>query len=85
MELRPGIADPEGETVAAGLRSLGHDSVAEVRAGKLLRVTFSADDQAAADAEVGDMVRRLLANPVMEDAAWKLFPDAEAASDGASM
>jgi phosphoribosylformylglycinamidine (FGAM) synthase PurS component len=34
-----------------------------------------ADDHAAAEATVGDMCRRLLANPVMETASWELRAD----------
>jgi phosphoribosylformylglycinamidine synthase subunit PurS len=74
VSLRPGIADPEGQTIASGLRSLGY-GVEEVRAGKLLRVAFEADDHAAADAIVDEMCRRLLANPVMEVATWELRAD----------
>ena len=72
--LRPGIADPEGQTVASALRSLGYASVAEVRSGKLLRIGFEADDRDAAERAVADMCRRLLANPVMEVASWELTP-----------
>ncbi len=79
VRLRPGIADPEGQTIAGGLRSLGFEGVAEVRAGKLLRLTFDALDHAAADAAVGEMCRRLLANPVMETADWELRADEPAA------
>ncbi|MEP6680477.1 MAG: phosphoribosylformylglycinamidine synthase subunit PurS [Chloroflexota bacterium] len=75
VSLRPGIADPQGETIASGLRSLGYESVTEVRAGKLLRVAFELDDPAAAEAAVGEMCRRLLANPVMETATWELRAD----------
>ncbi|TME29786.1 MAG: phosphoribosylformylglycinamidine synthase subunit PurS [Chloroflexi bacterium] len=35
VQLRPGIADPEGLTVAGGLRALGFATVSEVRSGKL--------------------------------------------------
>ena len=74
VRLRPGIADPEGQTIAGGLRSLGFD-VADVRAGKLLRVTFDADDRTSAEAAVAQMCSRLLANPVMETADWELTAD----------
>ena len=73
--LRPGIADPEGQTISSALRSLGHASVTEVRSGKLMRIAFEADDHAAAQAAVEDMCRRLLANPVMEVATWEVRPD----------
>jgi len=79
VRLRPGIADPEGQTIAGGLRSLGFESVSDVRAGKLLRLTFDAVDRAAAETAVAQMCSRLLANPVMETADWELSADAPAA------
>lgn len=79
VRLQPGIADPEGQTIAGGLRSLGFEGVAEVRAGKLLRLTFDAPDHSSAEAAVGEMCRRLLANPVMETADWELRADETAA------
>lgn len=75
VSLRPGIADPEGQTIASALRSLGYAGVSDVRAGKLLRIAFEADDPAAAEATVEEMCRRLLANPVMETATWQLRAD----------
>ena len=77
VALRPGIADPEGQTIGSALRSLGYESVAEVRSGKLMRIAFEADDAGAAEAAVADMCRRLLANPVMETATWELRADEE--------
>jgi phosphoribosylformylglycinamidine synthase subunit PurS len=76
VTLRPGIADPEGQTVAGGLRSLGFETVGEVRSGKLLRVALEANDSETAQRLVADMCRRLLANPVMEVATWELRADA---------
>jgi phosphoribosylformylglycinamidine synthase subunit PurS len=76
VSLRPGIADPEGQTIAGGLRSLGFDTVSEVRSGKLLRVAFDAAGVEDAERVVADMCRRLLANPVMETATWELRADA---------
>jgi phosphoribosylformylglycinamidine synthase PurS subunit len=73
--LRPGIADPEGQTIGSALRSLGYGTVAEVRSGKLLRIAFEADDSTDAEATVAEMCRRLLANPVMETASWELRAD----------
>jgi phosphoribosylformylglycinamidine synthase subunit PurS len=79
VRLRPGIADPEGQTIAGGLQALGFTSVGDVRSGKLLRISFTADDHAAAERAVADMCRRLLANPVMETADWELRVEAEPA------
>jgi phosphoribosylformylglycinamidine synthase PurS subunit len=75
VALRSGIADPEGQTIGSALRSLGFESVRDVRSGKLLLILFEAADHAAAGAAVEDMCRRLLANPVMETATWQLVAD----------
>lgn len=77
VRLRPGIADPEGQTIAGGLHALGFTSVAEVRSGKLLRLAFDAPGQAEAEAAMASMCRRLLANPVMETADWELRAEGE--------
>jgi len=77
VQLRPGIADPEGLTVAGGLRALGFATVSEVRSGKLLRVSFESDAVDGAREQVDAMCRRLLANPVMEAATWELRADDE--------
>ena len=77
VRLRPGIADPEGQTITGGLHALGYASVEEVRAGKLLRIAFTAADHAAAEEAVSGMCRRLLANPVMETADWELRAEEE--------
>lgn len=84
VRLQPGIADPEGETVAGGLRALGYDGIESVRSGTLLRIRFNAADRATADEMLAGMCRRLLANPVMETADWELRSDEAAAAEGAS-
>jgi len=81
IRLRPGIADPEGQTIAGGLRSLGFDSVEGVRSGTLLRLSLRAPSRDEADDLVADMCRRLLANPVMETADWELRLDDEPADE----
>ena len=83
VSLRAGIADPEGQTIGSALRSLGYDSVSEVRSGKLMRIAFEADDSTSAEAKVAEMCRRLLANPVMETASWELRADEQQDSDEA--
>jgi phosphoribosylformylglycinamidine synthase subunit PurS len=62
----PGIADPQGTTVERALPALGYDNVTEVRVGKSIRLVIDASDEAAAQAQVDEMCRRLLANPVIE-------------------
>jgi phosphoribosylformylglycinamidine synthase PurS subunit len=62
----PGIADPQGATVERALPALGHENVTQVRVGKSIRLVIEASDEAAARAQVDEMCRRLLANPVIE-------------------
>ena len=81
--LRAGIADPEGQTIASALRSLGYATVSEVRSGKLMRIAFEADDHEAAEAAVDEMCRRLLANPVTETASWEILADEQIGADQA--
>ena len=66
--LRTGVADPQGATIERSLPALGFDGVSGVRVGKAFRFTVDAADEAAARAEVDDMCRRFLTNPVIEDA-----------------
>jgi phosphoribosylformylglycinamidine synthase len=83
VALRTGIADPEGQTIASALRSLGYASVSEVRSGKLMRIGFEAPDHETAQGTVAEMCRRLLANPVMETASWDLVADEQQDADEA--
>jgi len=62
----PGILDPQGATVERSLPALGYDNVSEVRVGKSIRLVVEASDESAARAQVDEMCRRLLANPVIE-------------------
>jgi phosphoribosylformylglycinamidine synthase PurS subunit len=62
----PGILDPQGATVERSLPALGYENVSEVRVGKSIRLVVEASDEAAARAQVDEMCRRLLANPVIE-------------------
>ena len=69
VKLRPGIADPQGATIERALPALGFDGIREVRVGKSIRFELDAPDVATAEAHARDVTDRLLANPVIEDAA----------------
>jgi phosphoribosylformylglycinamidine synthase subunit PurS len=72
VSLRPGIADPQGATIERALPALGFSQVSAVRAGKAFRFVVDAADEASARAEVDQLCRRLLTNPVIEDSAVTL-------------
>jgi phosphoribosylformylglycinamidine synthase subunit PurS len=62
----PGVLDPQGATVERALPALGYHNVEEVSIGKTIRLVVDADTSDAARAQVDEMCRRLLANPVIE-------------------
>jgi phosphoribosylformylglycinamidine synthase len=68
VTLKPGLVDPQGKAVEAALPALGWTNVSGVRVGKHIRLDVEAADEAAALRQVGEMVDRLLSNPVIEDA-----------------
>lgn len=76
--LRPGVADPEGSTIERALPALGFSGVRGVQVGKAFRFGLEAPDEAAALAEVEDMCRRFLTNPVIEDAVVTVEAEAGA-------
>lgn len=66
VSLKPTVNDPEGLTIAQGLRSLGFTEVEGVRAGKYLEVRLAAPDAEEAARRVDAMCTQLLANPIIE-------------------
>ena len=72
VQLRPGVADPQGATIERSLPALGFEGVHDVRVGKAMRFEVDASDEAAARKLVADMCERFLTNPVIEDASISL-------------
>jgi phosphoribosylformylglycinamidine synthase len=66
VTLKPTVNDPQGLTIADGLRSLGFGEVEGVRAGKYIEIRLTAADADAAGKRVDAMCDRLLANSVIE-------------------
>lgn len=64
--LRSGIADPQGQTIERALPALGYAGVDGVRVGKHIELAVDAEDEQAARAQVEELCRQLLANPVIE-------------------
>ena len=74
VRLRPGIADPQGSTIARALPALGFAGVAGVSVGKAFRFTVDAASEAEASETARALAGRLLSNPVIEDATVTLHP-----------
>ena len=66
VALKTTVNDPQGLTIADGLRSLGFAEVQGVRAGKYIEVRLTASNLDEARQRVAAMCDKLLANPVIE-------------------
>jgi phosphoribosylformylglycinamidine synthase len=72
VQLREGIADPEGTTIERSLPTLGFDGVRDVRVGKSIRFSVDAPDESVARREVDDLCTKFLTNPVIEQSQVSL-------------
>ncbi len=72
VTLKPTVNDPQGLTIRGALHSLGFADVESVRAGKYMEVRLNATSRKQAQAQLKEMCRRLLANPVIEDFRFEL-------------
>jgi phosphoribosylformylglycinamidine synthase PurS subunit len=81
VSLKPGLLDPQGKAIEGSLPALGWSNVSDVRVGKYVRLVVEATNLEAATSQVGDMSRRLLSNPVIEDAVIREVVE-DAVGDG---
>ena len=66
VTLKPSVFDPQGQTIADALRSLGYTGVDDVRQGKYFELDLATGEPATARAMASEMADKLLANPVIE-------------------
>ena len=67
INLKKGVADPEGANTKKALNLLGFDNVKNVQAMKTFRIEIDTEDEEKAKAEIVEMCKKLLANPVIQD------------------
>jgi phosphoribosylformylglycinamidine synthase PurS subunit len=72
VQLRAGVADPQGATIERAIPTLGFDGVNGVRVGKSIRFSIDAADEGSARAQVQELCDKFLTNPVIEDAVITL-------------
>ncbi len=72
VSLKPTVNDPQGLTIADGLRSLGFREVEGVRAGKYIEIRLNAASFEAARLQVDAMCDRMLANPIIESYRFEI-------------
>ncbi len=68
VSLKPTVLDPQGQTIRSALNGLGHRTITDVRQGKFFEIQLSpAATPDAARAEIEQIARDVLANPVIEE------------------
>ncbi len=64
IELKEGVADPEGRNTQKALELLGFSGVEKVRSIRVFEITLEAASEDARS-QLEEMCKRLLANPVI--------------------
>lgn len=77
VSLKKGVLDPQGSAVEGAVKSLGYTNVPQVRIGKFIEVWVEADSQEAAEAEVSELGKKILTNPIMETFTFTLSPSTD--------
>lgn len=65
--LKKGILDVQGKTVENALNSMEFSNIHNVRIGKFVELTVSAQNKAEAQSIVEQACAKLIANPIIED------------------
>ena len=71
ITLKPTVLDAQGATIEKALHSLGFSDVKGVRIGKYVEM-MTDGDAAQVKAQVDEMCRKLLTNPIIEDYRFEL-------------
>jgi phosphoribosylformylglycinamidine synthase len=67
ITLKRTIMDAQGQTIERSLHNLGYEGVSNLRLGKYVEMELNGGAGADLSAQVDDMCRKLLANPIIED------------------
>ncbi len=67
------LLDPAGKAVSGGLEKLGIGNVEDVRIGKHIQLNIAAKSESEAMETAQEAVKKLLANPVMEQSDIKII------------
>jgi phosphoribosylformylglycinamidine synthase len=66
VTLKPSVFDPQGNTIAQALQSLGYGGVSQVRQGKYFELDLDVGTAGEARQLASEVAERVLANPVIE-------------------
>ncbi len=72
VTLKKSVLDPQGQTVAHALDTLGFKETKDVRVGKYFELTLEASDRQKAEERVRAMCDKLLINPVIEEYSFEV-------------
>jgi len=72
IKRRKTILDPQGKAVEIGAKHLGLRNIKNTRIDKYIEFNIDTNDKQAAEDEVKDNCKKLLANPIMEDYEFTL-------------
>lgn len=72
VTLRPSVLDPAGVAVQSGLKHMGYENVEQVRIGKYIEVTLTAESEDVARQQLDIICDRMLANVVIENYRFEL-------------
>ena len=72
IKRRKTILDPQGKAVEIGAKHLGLSNIKNTRIDKYIEFNVNTKNKKAAEDEVNDYCKKLLANPIMEDYEFTL-------------
>ncbi len=72
ITLKKTIMDAQGQTVEKALHNLGYQGVQNLRMGKYVEMEVNGSPREKLAAQVDEMCRKLLANPIIEDFSVEL-------------
>lgn len=67
VTLRRSVLDPAGTAVQSGLAHMGYTNVEQIRIGKYVELSLTAESESAARSQLDTICDQLLANPVIEN------------------
>jgi len=67
ITLKKTIMDAQGQTVERALHNLGYQGVRNLRIGKYVEMEVDGAPRKQLSAQLDEMCRKLLANPIIED------------------
>ena len=72
VNLKRGVADPEGITIKDALYSLNYKEVEEVRMGKYIQLQIKGTNKEKVEGKVNEMCKKILVNPVIEEYTYQI-------------